>query len=58
MLSDWIGALVGFGLFGAFTVGLALSIGEIPFILIVVVVLSMGLVDLVQTLRQRRRAGG
>jgi len=55
MLSDWIGALIGFGLFGAFTVGLAISIGEIPFILIVAVVLLMGLVDLAQTLREQTR---
>lgn len=53
MLSDWIGAVAGFGLFAAFTVGLALSIGEVPFILIVLIVLIMGLVDLIQTLSQR-----
>jgi len=58
MLSDWIGALIGFGLFGAFTVGLAISIGEIPFMLIVAIVLLMGLADLVQTLRQRARNPG
>lgn len=50
-MGNIVAAIFGFALLAAFVGGLAVSIGAIPFYVIVAIVLAMALVDLVQSIR-------
>ncbi len=54
-MSDIILALIGLVLFATFTAGLALSIGEMPLILVTLAVILMAAYDFWRDARGRRR---
>jgi len=51
-MDNWITGLLALGVLGAFLIGLAISIGAAPFILIVAFVLVLAAVDFFQSTRK------
>jgi hypothetical protein len=56
-MDNWITALVALGLMAAFLLRLALSIGSIPFFLIMAVVLAFALADFHRSMRGNSNGG-
>jgi hypothetical protein len=51
-MDNWITGLLALGVLGAFLIGLAISIGAAPFILIVAFVLLLAAADFFQSTRK------